>query len=272
VLHVLCLPTEVVFFSSEVSAGGMPGMNGRGGGARQDPPIEHALPCTLEDLYKGTTKRLKISRNVTDASGRTERVTETLSVDVKPGWKKGTKVTFPKKGECIARPWDELFGLLRSLACQHALGVLCSAGMLQHALHYMLQSSCFPVLSTQTRLGRSDRMHSQSLWSMTVSVDKQLLIQCLTVSLHVGERNSHAAAGDERPGSMPADIVFVIEEKQHPQFSREGNDLAYSARLPLVDALCGATVRLQTLDGRPLTVGCLSLLADAALHTSCTDR
>ena len=81
-------------------------MNGRGGGPRQDPPIEHALPCTLDELYKGTTKRLKISRNVTDASGRTERVTETLSVDVKPGWKKGTKVTFPKKGECRARPWN----------------------------------------------------------------------------------------------------------------------------------------------------------------------
>jgi DnaJ family protein B protein 4 len=83
-------------------------MNGRGGGPRQDPPIEHTLPCTLEELYKGTTKRLKISRNVTDASGRTERVTETLSVDVKPGWKRGTKVTFPKKGACTTRPWNEL--------------------------------------------------------------------------------------------------------------------------------------------------------------------
>lgn len=107
---------------------------------------------------------------------------------------------------------------------------------------------------------------------MTVSIDKQLLIQCLAASLHVVERRSHAVAGDERPGSTPADIVFVIEEKQHPQFSREGNDLVYSARLPLVDALCGATVRLQTLDGRPLTVRCLSLLADAPLHPSCTHR
>jgi len=79
--------------------GGMPGMNGKGAGPRQDPPIEHALPCTLEEIYKGTTKRMKISRNVTDASGRSERVTETLSVDVKPGWKRGTRVTFPKKGE-----------------------------------------------------------------------------------------------------------------------------------------------------------------------------
>ncbi len=78
--------------------GGMPGgMNGRAG-ARQDPPLEHELPCSLEELYRGTTKRMKISRSVTDMSGRTERMTETLSIEIKPGWKKGTKVTFPKKG------------------------------------------------------------------------------------------------------------------------------------------------------------------------------
>ena len=82
-----------------LGAGGMPGMNGRGAGSRQDAPIEHALPCSLEEVYKGTTKRMKISRNVTGASGRSERVSETLTVDVKPGWKKGTRVTFPKKGK-----------------------------------------------------------------------------------------------------------------------------------------------------------------------------
>ena len=64
-------------------------------------------------------------------------------------------------------------------------------------------------------------------------------------------------SGDERPGSIPADLVFIIEEKPHARFSREGNDLVHNARLPLVDALCGATVRLQSLDGRPLLVLCL---------------
>ena len=74
------------------------GPGGGGGGARQDAPIEHSVACSLEELYRGVTKRLKISRNVASASGRAERVAETLSVDVKPGWKRGTRVTFPKKG------------------------------------------------------------------------------------------------------------------------------------------------------------------------------
>ena len=36
---------------------------------RKAPAIERNLPCTLEDLYKGTTKKMKISREILDASG-----------------------------------------------------------------------------------------------------------------------------------------------------------------------------------------------------------
>lgn len=38
-------------------------------GTRKAPPIEKTLPCTLEELYKGTTKKMKISREIVDASG-----------------------------------------------------------------------------------------------------------------------------------------------------------------------------------------------------------
>lgn len=36
---------------------------------RKASPIEQKLPCTLEELYKGTTKKMKISREIADASG-----------------------------------------------------------------------------------------------------------------------------------------------------------------------------------------------------------
>ena len=36
---------------------------------RKAPPIENTLPCSLEELYKGTTKKMKISRETVDASG-----------------------------------------------------------------------------------------------------------------------------------------------------------------------------------------------------------
>ena len=91
-----------------------PGRGAGGGGPRQDAPIEHSVQCSLEELYRGVTKRLKISRNVADASGRAERMAETLSVEVKPGWKRGTKVTFPKKG---AGPLS-----VAALSARHACG------------------------------------------------------------------------------------------------------------------------------------------------------
>jgi len=65
---------------------------------RKAPPIERPLACTLEDLYKGATKKMKISRDVLDATGRPTNREEILTIDIKPGWKKGTKITFPEKG------------------------------------------------------------------------------------------------------------------------------------------------------------------------------
>jgi DnaJ homolog subfamily B member 4 len=60
--------------------------------------------------------------------------------------------------------------------------------------------------------------------------------------------------GDEAPGVIPADIQFVIGEKEHATFSRDGNNLVYNARLTLADALCGTTLRIATLDGRTISV------------------
>ncbi len=71
-------------------------------GPRKDPPIEHRLACSLEELYKGSTRKMKIQRTIQDASGQSMRVSEVLTVDVKPGWKSGTKITFPEKGKLLS--------------------------------------------------------------------------------------------------------------------------------------------------------------------------
>lgn len=39
------------------------------GTPRKPPPVESKLPCSLEDLYKGSTRKMKISRNVVDSNG-----------------------------------------------------------------------------------------------------------------------------------------------------------------------------------------------------------
>jgi DnaJ-class molecular chaperone len=45
-----------------------------------------------------------------------------------------------------------------------------------------------------------------------------------------------------------------IKEKKHRYFKRKGNDLIYTQRVTLADALNGKTIQLETLDGRNLYV------------------
>ncbi|KAG2315437.1 hypothetical protein Bca4012_066255 [Brassica carinata] len=124
---------------------------------RKAAPIERQLPCSLEDLYKGITKKMKISRDVLDSSWRPTTVEEILTIEIKPGWKKGTKITFPEKG-------------------------------------------------------------------------------------------------NEQRGIIPSDLVFIVDEKPHAVFKRDGNDLVITQKIPLVEALTGYTAQVTTLDGRTLTV------------------
>ncbi|XP_007013743.2 PREDICTED: dnaJ homolog subfamily B member 4 [Theobroma cacao] len=124
---------------------------------RKPPPVESKLPCSLEELYTGSTRKMKISRTVVNSAGRQVQETEILTIDVKPGWKKGTKITFPDKG-------------------------------------------------------------------------------------------------NEQPNQLPADLVFVIDEKPHDFYKRDGNDLVVNQRVSLAEALGGTTVNLVTLDGRSLSL------------------
>ncbi|CAI0461072.1 unnamed protein product [Linum tenue] len=69
-----------------------------------------------------------------------------------------------------------------------------------------------------------------------------------------GTKITFPEKGNEQPGIIPADLVFIIDEKPHPVFTRDGNDLVVSQKISLAEALTGYTVHLTTLDGRSLTI------------------
>lgn len=69
-----------------------------------------------------------------------------------------------------------------------------------------------------------------------------------------GTKITFPEKGNEAPNVIAADIVFIIDEKRHDVFTREGNDLVTSQKISLVEALTGYTARLTTLDGRSLTI------------------
>nr|GEW73991.1 ribonuclease H-like domain-containing protein [Tanacetum cinerariifolium] len=69
-----------------------------------------------------------------------------------------------------------------------------------------------------------------------------------------GTKITFPEKGNQEPGVIAADLIFVVDEKPHEIFTREGNDLVVNQEISLVDALTGKTVELTSLDGRNLLI------------------
>ena len=130
-------------------------------GPKKLDPVILNLDCSLTELYNGCIKKIEISRKRFGESGELFDEYKQLIITVKPGWKKGTKITFP------------------------------------------------------------------------------------------GE-------GDEGHSVIAADVVFVIQENNNdtPAYVREGNDLTYTYRLSLSDALSDCSLQIPTLDKRQISLAC----------------
>jgi DnaJ family protein B protein 4 len=68
--------------------------------------VNHKLLCTLEELYHGITKRIKIERSINN-----QKKSEILEINIQPGWKEGTKITYPNMGNSTLynSPGDIIF-------------------------------------------------------------------------------------------------------------------------------------------------------------------
>ena len=128
-------------------------------GPKKQEPFMQDLTCSLSELYNGCVKTFEISRKRFNSAGGITDDCKVLTINVKQGWKKGTKVTFP------------------------------------------------------------------------------------------GE-------GDEGVDVVAADIIFVIQEKIEKSFVRDGNNLIYTHRISLSDALSDCSLQIPTLDDRIISVAC----------------
>jgi len=97
------------FGSSEADMGDLfsslfgPGMSGpsrrRGDTQQSDGAFEKSFSCSLEELFSGCTKKLKVSVPVQDGFGiGSQRISKVYEIKVKPGWKSGTRVVFGASG------------------------------------------------------------------------------------------------------------------------------------------------------------------------------
>ncbi len=65
-----------------------------------------------------------------------------------------------------------------------------------------------------------------------------------------GMRIRLAGEGEVGPGGGPAgDLYIEVREREHPVFTREGDDLHCEMRVPMTAAALGTTIEFETLDG-----------------------
>jgi molecular chaperone DnaJ len=53
-----------------------------------------------------------------------------------------------------------------------------------------------------------------------------------------------------RRGGINGDLLVIIEEEEHPELIREGNDLVYNLNLSFAQAAIGGHIEVPTIDGR----------------------
>ena len=125
-----------------------------------------------------------------------------------------------------------------------------------------------PTPSAPSEITRPLKVSLEDLNSGTtkrLKVGRKLLTggtedKVLEIQVHPGWKSGtkirFPKAGNEQLSGDAQDLVFVVEEKPHDRFEREGNDLVTHVKLPLVDALAGDGGRrvVETLDGRKLQV------------------
>lgn len=94
--------------------GGMPGgfsfsFGGEPPPPRAPEPLVVPVQCTLEELFQGKLKKMKITRAINGVDK--EKIFE---IQVKPGWKEGTKITFPGEGTQIqGRPPQDIIFVIK---------------------------------------------------------------------------------------------------------------------------------------------------------------
>ncbi|KAA6363235.1 MAG: putative dnaJ subfamily B member 13, partial [Streblomastix strix] len=60
--------------------------------------------------------------------------------------------------------------------------------------------------------------------------------------------------GNRSQSETPGDVIFIIKEKKHQRFVREKDNLVYKVPISLSKALLGTIVKVDTLDGRVLSI------------------
>lgn len=199
------------------------GFGGRGRRReRRGKDVVHQLSVALEELYKGTVRKLALQKNVIcdKCEGR--------------GGKKGATETCPT---------------CRGTGMQVQVQQL-GPGMIQQ-----IQSMCSDCRGQGERINPKDRC--KQCQGRKVVRDHKILEVHVDKGMVDGQKIVFNGEGDQEPDLEPGDIIIVLDEKEHPVFKRSRNDLVIRLEIQLIEALCGFQKVIKTLDDRDLVITCI---------------
>ncbi|SPN97113.1 probable YDJ1 - mitochondrial and ER import protein [Cephalotrichum gorgonifer] len=206
--------------------GGGGGLGGMFGGMQnRGPPkartIHHTHKVSLEDVYKGKVSKLALQRSIVcpKCSG--------------VGGKEGSV------RRCAGCDGHGVKTMMRQMG-----------PMIQR-----FQTMC-PDCNGEGEIIKEKDRCKQCHGKKTV-VDRKVLHVHVDRGVRSGTKIEFRGDGDQAPGIQAGDVVFEIEEKPHPRFTRKEDDLFYKCELDLVTALAGGTIYIEHLDERWLSVDIL---------------
>ncbi|KAK9934269.1 hypothetical protein M0R45_021419 [Rubus argutus] len=180
--------------------------------------VIHPLKVSLEDLYTGTTRKLSLSRNIICIKCKGKGSKSGASTKCSGCKGSGMKVTTRQVGY-----------------------------MIQQMPH-----QCNECKGSGETINAKDRCH-QCKGAKVVKEKKQLEVH-VEKGMQNGQRITFAGEADQEPDTITGDIVFLLQQKDHPKFKRNGDDLVFEHTLSLREALCGFQFVLTHLDGRRLLI------------------
>lgn len=196
-----------------------------GGGRRRGEPkpkdIVHELPVALEHFYNGKSVKLAITRD---------------------------RLCVACNGKGSKKPGVEA----RCSDCQ-GRGVKMVVRQLGPGFIQQMQITCPTCNGKGSNIKPEDRCTGCN--GEQIIKEKKIFEVHVDKGMKRGDHVTFVGEGDQMPDvKLSGDIIIVLDQKEHPEFTRKGNHLYVEKTISLVEALTGFKRVITHLDGRSLVI------------------
>ncbi|RRT47946.1 hypothetical protein B296_00033451 [Ensete ventricosum] len=222
------------------------------------PPLStnDVLPVLHEDYTKrvmlllGTDRRRKQSGTKAEAGGGCDPSSEgvfggPLQRDLEEA------IPFPECHLPKVQGGSKSGASMKCSGCQGS-GMKVTIRQLGPGMIQQMQHPCNECKGTGETINDKDRCPQCK--GEKVVPEKKVLEVIVEKGMQNGQKITFPGEADEAVCFFTGDIVFVLQQKDHPKFKRKGDDLFYEHALSLTEALCGFRFVLAHLDNRQLLI------------------